>query len=303
MRTDSDRLPPLDLLAAFDAVARLGSITQAAQERFLTQSAVSRQIKALEEHLGVELLRRRHRAVELTDAGQRLAVAVRSALGLVRSTLAEIRTPLRREVISLTTTPGLASLWLIPRLTGFTAAHPGVDVRIDATLEMRDMARDGFDLAIRYAPVGSVAGGKPLFEEVLQPACTPALARSRKLPLRVPADLARHTLLQVAGPLGSGMPMEWQSWLQAAGVPDLEPAALLTFSNYDTAVAAALAGQGVVLGRRPLIDDLLARGELVTPFSGGLAKGRGYAVVAEPVAGRRPAVRALHDWLLGQARG
>jgi DNA-binding transcriptional LysR family regulator len=284
MRTDSDRLPPLDLLAAFDAVARLGSITQAAQERFLTQSAVSRQIKALEEHLGVELLRRRHRAVELTDAGRRLAVAVRSALGLVRSTLAEIRTPLRREVISLTTTPGLASLWLIPRLTGFTAAHPGVDVRI------------------RYAPVGSVAGGKPLFEEVLQPACTPALARSRKLPLRAPADLARHTLLQVAGPLGSGMPMEWQSWLQAAGVPDLEPAALLTFSNYDTAVAAALAGQGVVLGRRPLIDDLLARGELVTPFSGGLAKGRGYAVVAEPVAGRRPAVRALHDWLLAQAR-
>jgi DNA-binding transcriptional LysR family regulator len=301
MRTDPDRLPPLDLLAAFDAVARLGSITLAAQERFLTQSAVSRQIKALEEHLGVELLRRRHRAVELTDAGQRLAVAVRSALGLVRGTVAEIRTPLRREVISLTTTPGLASLWLIPRLRGFTSAHPGVDVRIDATLEMRDLARDGFDLAIRYAPVGSVPG-TPLFEEVLQPACTPALARSRKLPLRAPADLARHTLLQVAGPLGSGMPMEWQSWLQAVGVPELEPAALLTFSNYDAAVAAALAGQGVVLGRRPLIDDLLARGELVTPFSGGLAKGRGYAVVAEPVAGRRPAVRALHDWLLAQAR-
>jgi DNA-binding transcriptional LysR family regulator len=301
MRTDSDRLPPLDLLAAFDAVARLGSITLAAHERFLTQSAVSRQIKALEEHLGVDLFRRRHRAIELTDAGQRLAAAVSSALGVVRGAVTEIRAPLRREVISLTTTPGLASLWLIPRLNDFTAMHPGVDVRIDATLDMRDLARDGFDLAIRYAPVGSVPGA-PLFEEVLQPACTPALARSRRLPLRTPADLARHTLLQVAGPLGSGMPMEWQSWLKAVGVPDLEPSAMLTFNNYDAAVAAALAGQGVVLGRRPLIDALLARRELVTPFSGSLAKGRGYTLFAEPVAGRRPAVKALHDWLLAQAR-
>lgn len=301
MRIDHDRLPPLDLLAAFDAVARHGSITLAAQERFLTQSAVSRQIKALEEHLGAELLRRRHRAVELTDAGERLATAVRAALGHVRGAVAEIRAPQRREVIAITTTPGLASLWLIPRLAGFTGSHRGVDVRIDATLEARDLARDGFDLAIRYGAVGRTAG-LPLFEEVLQPACTPALVRSRGKPLRTPADLAGHTLLQVAGPLGSGMPLEWQSWLQAVGVPDLEPAALLTFSNYDAAVAAALAGQGVVLGRRPLIDGLLERGELVTPFSGGFSKGRGYFLISEPVSARRPAVTGLRDWLLAQAR-
>lgn len=301
MRIDTDRLPPLDLLAAFDAVARHGSITLAAQERFLTQSAVSRQIKALEAHLGSELLRRRHRAVELTEDGQRLAAAVRSALGLVRAAVSEIRAPQRREVIALTTTPGLASLWLIPRLAGFTRKHPGVDVRIDATLDPRDLARDGFDLAIRYGPVGR-SPGQSLFEEVLQPACTPALAGARRPALRLPADLAGHTLLQVAGPLGSGMPMEWQSWLQAAGVPELEPAALLTFSNYDAAVAAALAGQGVVLGRRPLIDDLLARGDLVTPFTGAWASARGYFLIGEAMAARRPAVRALHDWLLEQAR-
>jgi DNA-binding transcriptional LysR family regulator len=219
----------------------------------------------------------------------------------VRAAVSEIRAPHRREVIAITTTPGLASLWLIPRLARFTGEHPGVDVRIDATLEARHLARDGFDLAIRYGPVGRSAG-VPLFEEVLQPACTPALAEAHQPALRTPADLAGHTLLQVAGPLGTGMPLEWQSWLQAVGAPDLEPAAMLTFSNYDAAVAAALAGQGVVLGRRPLIDDLLARGDLVTPFTGAWASARGYFLLSEPLAARRPAVHALHDWLLEQAR-
>ena len=303
MQKDPDRLPPLDLLAAFDAAARQLSFTRAAAERFLTQSAISRQIKALEEDLGVALFRRRHRALALTDEGLRLHEATRAALAGLRGAVAHLRAPQRREVIALTTTPGLASLWLIPRLADFLRAHPGIDVRIDTSLAPRALAADGFDLAIRYARVGSLHGPQ-LFREVTLPVCRPALAKSREPPLAQPADLRRHTLLQIAVPPGAGVPLEWQPWLQAVGLGDLEPAATLTFSNYDSAIAAALAGQGVALGRRPLIDRLLRARKLVAPFKGhAIASERAYFIVTAPAGRSRPAVRALEQWLLAQAPG
>lgn len=295
---DTGRLPPLNRLAVFDAAARHLSFTQAAEERFLTQSAVSRQIAALEGELGVALFRRRHRALELTEDGRRLADAVARAIAQVRDVVGAIRAPGRREVLALTTTPGLASLWLIPRLADFIAAHPGVDVRIDATHTQRALAGEGFDLAIRYVPLEG-ASGVPLFGEAVQPVCAPALLR--QAPLKHPADLARHTLLQVEHPQGRGLLLEWQTWLQAVGAPQVQPAATLTFTNYDTAVAAAVAGQGVVLGRRPLVDALLKKRALVAPFKGTSTSARGYAVVVEPAAARKPAVQALVRWLQAQA--
>lgn len=301
---DTRRLPALDRLAVFDAAARHLSFTRAAAERFITQSAVSRQVAALEDELGRALFRRRHRALELTDDGRRLAAAVATAMAGLREAVEAIRTPARREVLSLTTTPGLASLWLIPRLAAFTAEHPGVDVRIDATHDLRSLAGEGFDLAIRYAPLGT-GRGTPLFAESIQPVCAPALRRRSEAPLRTPADLRHHTLLEVSVPAASGtsrdLPWEWQSWLRGAGVPDLEPAARLTFSNYDTAVAAAIDGQGVVLGRRPLVDRLLRQRRLVSPFGAGTASERGYFVVLDPAAARKPAVQALARWLQQQA--
>src|SRR5690349_14731624 len=120
MQNRPDRLPPLELLAAFEAAARHLSFTRAGAERFVTQSAVSRQIRALEDELGVALFRRRHRALGLTEAGLRLQATCQTALAQLRATVAEIRAPAQREVLSLTTTPGLASLWLIPRLPAFT---------------------------------------------------------------------------------------------------------------------------------------------------------------------------------------
>jgi DNA-binding transcriptional LysR family regulator len=135
--------------------------------------------------------------------------------------------------------------------------------------------------------------------------CSPALLRDRGRPLVRPSDLSQHLLLKSApavhSPMPAGMPNEWPSWLAAAGVPDREPAGGLVFNQFDGAVAAALAGQGVLLGRRPVVDALLARGELVTPFAGELASARGYAIVVEPNATRRPAVQALQQWLLAQA--
>ncbi|HLL10608.1 MAG TPA: LysR substrate-binding domain-containing protein [Rubrivivax sp.] len=296
------RLPSLDRLAVFDAAARHLSFTRAAAELFLTQSAVSRQIAALESELGAPLFRRRHRALDLSDDGRRLAAAVATALAGLQETVSAIRGPLakhRREVVTLTTTPGLASLWLIPRLADFTATHPGVDVRIDATHDVRSLASEGFDLAIRYGMSGKVAG-TPLFQESVQPVCAPSLLK-RGPPLKAPADLRAHTLLQTGTFNAGGMPAEWQSWLTAVGAGDVEPASLLTFSSYDTAVSAALAGQGVVLGRRPLVDRLLRKRELIAPFQGEWASARGYGLLTSAASARRPSVQELAAWLLAQA--
>ncbi len=321
----SGRLPSLDRLAVFDAAARHLSFTRAAAELFITQSAVSRQIAALEDEIGAPLFRRRHRALDLSDDGRRLAAATAEALAGLRGAVAAIRGPLakgRREVITLTTTPGLASLWLIPRLADFTGAHPGVDVRIDASHDVRALASEGFDLAIRYvrsvpaaepdaaargdgdgtAPPAArrAGGGTPLFQEWVQPVCSPLLLQ-RGPPLVEPADLRHHTLLDLAMAQGSGMPAEWRSWLAAVGAEHVEPRSVLSFSAYDAAVGAAVAGQGVVLGRRPLVDGLLRDGLLVAPFAGESTSVRGYSLMVSAAAARRPAVQALFRWLLEQA--
>lgn len=301
MQDSHRRLPAMDRLAVFDAAARHLSFTRAGAERFLTQSAVSRQVAALEAELGVALFRRGHRALTLTDEGVLLAQAVAQAIAGVRVAVDAIRAPRRREVLSLTTTPGLASLWLIPRLSDFIAAHPGVDVRIEASLTARALAADGYDLAIRYMALDDKQG-VPLFSETVQPLCSPALLRKGRPPLRTPADLHAHTLLQLDAPSARGMPLEWQTWLQSAGVGGLEPAAMLSFTQYDAAVNAAVAGQGVVLGRRPIVDDLIRRRQLVAPFKGDTAavRGYGYALLVEPGVAQRPAVQALVRWLLSQ---
>lgn len=293
-----DRLPPLDLLVTFEAAARRLSFTLAGTERFLTQSAVSRQIRTLEEDLGIALFRRGHRSLQLTEHGQRLQTACVEVIATLRRTVGEIRAPARRETLALTTTPGFASLWLIPRLADFTRAHPGIDVRLDASFETRALRADGFDLAIRYGRPGHV-DGRRLFAEAIQPVCSPKLLK--QAPLATPADLRHHTLLQAVTPGLAGMPVEWGPWLQAAGLPELQPRATLSFSGYGEAIAAAVAGQGVALGRRPLVDALLRRRQLVTPFRDATASSRAYFLLVDPPARERPAVRAFERWVLAQA--
>lgn len=299
MSKPADRLPPLDLLVTFEAAARQLSFTRAAQERFLTQSAVSRQVRALEEDLGVALFRRGHRRIELTEHGRRLHAVCTELIAGLRRTVATIRAPAQRETLALTTTPGFASLWLIPRLADFTRAHPGIDVRLDASFETRALRAEGFDLAVRYGRAGHVEG-RQVFAESLVPVCSPKLLK--RLPLSRPADLRQHVLLQVVDMGGAGMPVEWGPWLQAAGLPDLQPRATLSFSGYGEAIAAALAGQGVALGRRPLVDELLKRRQLVTPFAGSTASSRAYFLLVDPAARDRAAVRAFEGWLLAQAK-
>jgi len=298
MRHDPLRLPPPDLLVAFEAAARHLSFTRAAQERFVTQSAISRQIRALEDDLGVALFRRLHRGLVLTEEGRALHEACSDAFERLRGTVVQLRAPSERKVLTVTTMPGLASLWLIPRLSRFTREHQGIDVRIDTSPEIRDLDAEGIDVAIRYGRLDR-SRGTLLFDESFVPVCSPALL-AQGPPLAGPEDLRQHTLLRMVDPTLGAVP-EWEPWLTAMGLPDLQPASMLSFTRYDEVISAALLGQGLAIGRRPLIDELLADGRLVAPWSGALASPRGYFVLASESASRRPGARAFQTWLLATA--
>lgn len=298
MRKDPKHLPPLDLLVAFEAAARHLSFTRAATERYVTQSAVSRQIKALEDDLGVALFRRKHRALELTDEGRALLRACSAALAGLRSTIVTLRGPPRTRTLTVTTTPGFASLWLIPRLPGFTARHPGVNVHIDAAFARRDLEADGIDIAVRYDAVTRGEGVR-LFGEEIVPVCSPKLLRSR--PLAAPAELRRHTLLSLSDPLRRPVPVDWPLWLETMQLADLEPAATLVFSDYDDAIRAAVDGHGVALGRRPLVDGLLAAKKLVMPFRAIQPSTRAFFLLVNAQRAAEPAVRAFSEWIVAEA--
>jgi DNA-binding transcriptional LysR family regulator len=177
-----------------------------------------------------------------------------------------------------------------------------VDVRLDASFARRDLEVDGIDLAIRYADPRHAEGDK-LFDEEVIPVCSPVLLAPEQPALRVPADLARHTLLRMEDHVGAGPLADWHPWLVSMGVPDLQPAAVLTFTNYDDVINAALHGQGVAMGRRPLVDRLLAEGRLVCPLAGALDSERAFHVVlAAGPAGQRAPVQAFRRWLLAEAK-
>jgi DNA-binding transcriptional LysR family regulator len=248
----------------------------------------------------VPLFERRHRALALTDAGQALYRTTLDVLDRLRETTRRLRAPARRRTFTVTTTVGFASLWLVPRLPRFTAAHPGVDVRLSAVNRMVDLEREDIDVAVRFQPRDRGLG-EPLFGESVQPVCAPALARDPRRPLREPADLARHVLLHTMEPGTAGAGFEWPLWLEAVGLPDLEPAGRLHFSQYDLLVAAAIAGQGVALGRMPLLRDAVRDGRLVQPFGRAAASPRGYYLIASRRARDDAIAHAFGAWLRAEA--
>ena len=294
------QLPPLELLLAFEAAARHLSFTKAAGELFLTQSAVSRQIQALEESLGGKLFERRTRALFLTENGQRLHQVVQGVLEQLQETTQKLRGTAAARTVTVTTTPGFASLWLIPRLNAYLQAHKGVDVRISATYDTVDLERDGVDLAIRYAPADEMHGQRPLFEEEVIPVCSPALAADPARPLREPADLRAQVLLHSDDSRYSWM--EWNIWLHAHGLHDLKPAGALQFNQYDQLVQAAVNGQGVALGRLPLLRRMLREKQLVAPFKRSVVSSRGYYLVRSARVAGKQDVAAFEGWLLEETR-
>jgi len=296
------RLPSLDLLKGFEAAARLLSFTKAGAELYLSQSAVSRQIQELEEQLGVRLFQRRHRALALTEAGQVLYPAAAQVLATMRGVTDRLRATVGRRTLAVTTTQSLASLWLIPRLAGFTRTHPDVDVRISADARVMDLERDGLDLAIRHGPATlSGPDAVRLFGERVFPVCSPRLLKDPKRPLREPADLRHHVLLQYDDPDGRHPWLHWRTWLEIVRQTDLRPAGNLLFSGYDQIIPAAIAGHGVALGRSPLVREAMETGELVAPFKKSADPARAYFAVLARNAGERKEVADFVSWLKEEA--
>ena len=286
-------------LRGFEAAARLSSFTLAAAELGLTQSAVSRQIKTLESQVGRALFRRGVRSLALTDAGERLFRAVRAGLAEIDRGVDDVRGHARRRRVALTTAASLASLMLVPRLPDFSRAHPGIDIRIDASDAVRDLEAEGIDVAVRFhrherAPRGL----RLLHDERLVPVLSPRLAQ-RIGPIREPADLGRTTLLVEDVPSAPGQAHPWDRWFAAHGaaMPAQAPRLMLSFAHQ--ALDAALREQGVMLAPTIYVREHLAGGSLVAPVGRPIPSGWGYYLVVNREAARLRHVAAFVDWLGG----
>jgi LysR family glycine cleavage system transcriptional activator len=298
------RLPPLNAARAFEAAARHLSFTEAAAELNVTQAAVSHQVRALEDWLGLALFRRGNRRIDLTDAGRAYLPELRAGLDRIAAATAAVAERAERGAVHLTTLQSLASKWLLPRLPDFHARCPQIDVLIAATDRCADLHREEVHLALRFTTRERVARqdlvAVHVMDEAIFPVCAPALLAGDP-PLAAPADLARHVLLRdcVADtPEDPG----WTVWCRSA---DIDPPAAgpeRGFSDSALVLQAAIAGQGVALARLSLVRDDLAAGRLVRPFGPVLKTRYAYWAAATPAVAQQPRVRRLIDWLRDQAR-
>ena len=291
-------------LRAFLAVARHLNFRAAADELALTQSAVSRQIQALEDEVGVPLFLRHTRAVELTSAGAQIQRAVAPALERIDTAVRQVRQTAGRKSVAISTWASFASMWLIPRMEQFQRENPDIDIRIDATDAMVDLETADVDLVLRYAsPGASVRGGQRLFGEQLAVVASPWLIKSSAA-IKTPADVARFTLIE-AGDAHRSQHLEWltwQRWFETHASPKLSPKRWLYFNYAHQIAQAALTGQGLALARLPLIADALASGDLVEVLpQHRLDSPLAYWLLVAGRSAQRPEIRAFCAWLSLQA--
>lgn len=291
------RLASLDPVRGFVAVGRRMSITLAAQDLCLTQSAVSRQVQALEQMLGVALLKRGHRTVSFTPEGERLFRAADSAVQQLQDVFELLSQSKQRRPVTITASIGVASLWLLPRLGRLQQRLPGIDVRFAATDKPLDLQAEGVDLGIRYAPAARApASAQRLFEEAIVPVAHPSLAVTQ-----LDADtLAQHVLLEFDG---ARRPfLQWRDHLVSIGLADAPIRSIVRFNQYDQVIQAALAGQGIALGRVPLVRPLLAEGRLaaIGPDTNGRSTDYGYWL-HQADEHPRDDVRAVAAWIVSEA--
>ena len=291
-------------LRAFEAVARHLNFRAASEELALTQSAISRQIQALEEDVGVALFLRHTRAVEMTSAGAQLLRAVLPSLERIDSAVRIIRQSAGRKSVAITTWASFASMWLIPRLEMFQRAHPDIDIRIDATDAMVDMDTTDVDLALRYSAPGHIPShAVRLFGEQLTPVASPWLIKSGTR-IKKPIDLAQYALIEASDACRT-QHMEWltwQRWFEAQNLKNLVPKRWLYFNYAHQIAQAALTGQGIALARMPLVADSLASGDLVEPLPNmRIDSPLAYWLIVGPRNEARPEVAAFCEWLKAQA--
>ena len=297
-------LPALDLLKSFEAAARHLSFTKAGQELFLSQSAISRQIQMLEAQLGVPLFHRRVRSLLLTDAGQAYYREIAEVLQRLREATARLSRTQSDGAVTVTTTLTFASLWLVPRLSDFQGRHPEIPVHLAADNAIRDLKKSGLDVSIRYSTRQMAGeGAVKLFGERVLPVCSPALLARH--PLAQPEDLENFPLLHYEDPERRGPWLSWDVWFEVMGMRPIRGRASLSFSHYDQLIRAAIDGQGVALGRVPLVEESIRSGKLTAPLQGRRysigAQNRAYWLLVAPEAAKRPNVETFATWLRGVA--
>lgn len=283
-------------MRAFDAAARHMSFAKAAEELNVTPAALSFQIKSLEQHLGHPLFRRLNRAVELTEAGEALAPGAAEGFRTLQAAWAATRRLQDATSLTITAGPALTAKWLAPRLYDFARAHPEIDLRFSATLRVMDLERDDVDVAIRFGygqddDLYSV----PVRKEWLTPAMTPELAKEFPTPESLTtAPLIHDDSISFLRPA-----CDWATWFRAMKI-DFSPSHGAHFSNADHAVDAAIAGMGVVLGRRAMIIKDLEEGRLVAPFKVAIETQARFRFLCLKGAENRPQIKAFRDWFVSE---
>ena len=299
MRNFPIRLPSLDLIRGFVAVGRRMSITLAAEDLFLTQSAVSRQIIALEEALGVKLLNRGYRSIRFTAEGERFFRVADSALQQLQDGVNALASGRDRQPVTITATIGVSGLWIMPRLGGFQQRHPDIDVRVAASNKVMDLRTQSADIAIRYcAPASAPPGSLRLFGEAVAPVADPSLG-VRQLDAE---SLARQVLIEYDD---SNRPwLQWADRLHSMGLSATKPKGVLRYNQYDQVIRAALEGQGIALGRIALIEPLLSQGRLVAVGGADADHARGYDFwLVQADSTPRDDVQVVLDWIKAEAQG
>jgi LysR family glycine cleavage system transcriptional activator len=291
------RLPPLNALRAFEAAARCGNFTRAAQELFVTQGAVSRHVSTLEEWLKVRLFERGRHGIQLTPPGQAYFASVRAGLDQIENGTRQLRQSPDERRLRIKLPPTFAIRWLVPRLARFHALHPDIDVQITTSHQRADFERDEVDVSIHSEPSPPGREGyRRLFGETLVPVCAPGLLE-RGPPLARPGDLAKHVLL-----CSMNRPNDWPAWLAAAGAHGIDGNSGLKFENAALAYQAAADQLGVIIAVLAFVRDDLAAGRLVAPLALRVPT-RGAYYLAYPTHAPLPArVRAFEDWIVDEAR-
>jgi putative choline sulfate-utilization transcription factor len=289
---------PLHSLVFFESAVRHLNFTLVAEEFGTSQPAVSQRIAALEKDLGTPLFKRAHRGVTLTADGVTLHEAVRDHLAAIHVAVDKLRTRRTRQVVTVATDFAFAQFWLMPRLAAFQELRPELDVRIVTSQNAFDIRGEAVDLAISFGE-GQWPGcdARQLLPEVVVPVCAPVWRERHAQAGGTPADVLRLPLLHLGGG-GHNRWMTWQDWSRLQGLPDGGDVPSLTLGNYPLLIQAAVAGHGVALGWRPLVDELVRDGQLVTLPAPALSTARGYFLVRPQ--GREPweALDSLSDWIV-----
>lgn len=290
------RLPPLNALRAFEAAARHLSFARAAEELYLTPSAISHQIKSLEEQVGVPLFERRGRNVALTDAGGRYYPALRQAFDRMNEATEELKQSDQFGALTVNVLPTFAIRWLLPQLNDFQERHPEIEVRITTSVKNIDFQQTEADAAVRFGS-GDWPGleARLLMTEEIVPVCSPGLLE--KGPgLKTPADLKHYPLLH-----DINRPDTWRAWLNAVGEKTIDPDKGLKLETTNLAVQGALQGLGVVCANPYMVTRELESGQLIEPFEYHLPVANGYYLVYPKGRQERPRLKAFEDWLTEMA--